>query len=171
MAAQFGIANEKNGWNYSDKIGRIRNDWALNAAIAHGGFGNRPEDSMYHQRNLDEQGRPLTGERSYRLTFPAGQLPPVGAFWSITAYDQKSLDLMENPIHRYSLGDRTPGLRRGSDGSLTIAIQASEPADPGPKANWLPVGPGAFYLILRSCEPDPQMATGEWAAPPVTTVP
>ena len=65
----------------------------------------------------------------------------------------------------------SPGLRRGADGSLTIAIQASEPADPGLKANWLPVGPGPFYLILRSYEPDPRMATGEWPPPPVTTVP
>jgi len=65
----------------------------------------------------------------------------------------------------------SPGLRRRADGSLTIAIQASEPADPGLKANWLPVGPGPFYLILRSYEPDPRMATGEWPPPPVTTVP
>lgn len=170
-AAQFGIANNVNGWNYSDKIGRIRNDWSLNAAIALGGFGNMPDDSVYHQRNLDDRGDPLTGSKTYRMTFAAGQLPPVGAFWSITAYDQNSLDLMENPIRRYSLGDRTPGLQRAADGSLTLAIQATEPTDPALKANWLPIGPGPFYLIMRSYDPDPRIATGQWAPPPVTAAP
>lgn len=168
-AAQFGIANNVNGWNYSDKIGRIRNDWALNAAIALGGFGNMADDSVYHQRNLDNSGEPMTGAKAYRMTFPAGQLPPVGAFWSISAYDQNSMDLMENPIRRYSIGDRTPGLQPAADGSLTIAIQSVEPTDPGLKANWLPVGPGPFYLIMRSYDPDPRIATGQWAPPPVTT--
>ena len=96
-------------------------------------------------------------------------MPPVGAFWSITAYDQKTFDLMENPIRRYSLGDRTPGLQPAADGSLTIAIQATEPKDPALKANWLPVGPGPFYLVMRSYDPDPRIATGEWAPPPVKT--
>lgn len=168
-AAQFGIANEVNGWNYSDKIGRIRNDWALNAAIARGGFGNRTEDSVYHQRNLDDRREQLTGAKAYRVTFPAGQLPPVGAFWSMTAYDQSTFDLMENPIRRYSIGDRTPGLQPAADGSLTIAIQAAEPEDPALRANWLPVGPGPFYLVMRSYDPDPRIATAEWAPPPVKT--
>jgi hypothetical protein len=168
-AAQFGIANQINGWNYSDKIGKIRNDWSLNAAIAKGGFGNRPEDSVYHQRNLDERGEPLDGSKSYRMTFAAGQLPPVSAFWSITAYDQNSFDLIVNPIKRYSLGDRTPGLKFSADGSLTIAIQKTEPTDPFLKANWLPVGSGPFYLIMRSYDPEPRILSGEWAPPPLIT--
>lgn len=170
VAAQFGIAKQSNGWNYSDKIGRIRNDWALNAAIALGGFGNRPEDSVYHQRNLDHQGKQLMGSNAYRMTFLPGELPPVGAFWSVSAYDQNTFDLMENPIRRYSIGDRTQGLQRSADGSLTIAIQATEPEDPVLKANWLPVGTGAFYLILRSYDPDPRIINGAWAPPQVKTV-
>lgn len=166
-AAQFGIANTVNGWNYSDKIGRIRHDWALNAAIARGGYGNLPEDSVYHQRNLDDAGQPLSGARRYTMTFPAGQLPPVGAFWSVTAYDLARMDLIENPIRRYALGDRTAGLQRAADGSLTIAIQADEPADPVLRANWLPVGPGPFYLIMRSYDPAPAIASGQWAPPQV----
>lgn len=166
-AAQFGIAITINGWNYSDKIGRIRNDWALNAAIARGGYGNLAEDSVYHQRNLDASGTPLAGARRYTITFPEGQLPPVKAFWSLTAYDQASFDLMENEISRYSIGDRTPGLRRGSNGSLTIAIQHQPPADPILRANWLPVGTGAFYLNLRTYDPSPEIARGEWGPPEI----
>lgn len=170
QAAQFGIANSVNGWNYSDKIGRIRNDWALNAAIARGGYGNLVEDSVYHQRSLDERGVQLTGQHAYTMTFAAGQLPPVAAFWSITAYDQASFDLIDNPIRRYSLGDRTAGLKPNPDGSLTIAIQRDEPADPVLRANWLPVGDRPFYLIMRSYDPAQEIATGRWAPPPVVRV-
>lgn len=170
QAAQFGIANTVNGWNYSDRIGRIRNDWALNAAIARGGYGNLAEDSVYHQRSLDDAGRPLSGRHAYTMTFAAGRLPPVGRFWSVTAYDQASFDLIENPIRRYSLGDRTAGLTPNPDGSLTVAIQHDPPTDPVLRANWLPVGREAFYLILRSYEPAPEVATGAWAPPPVVRV-
>ncbi|MCC7547265.1 MAG: DUF1254 domain-containing protein [Burkholderiales bacterium] len=170
VAAQFGIANNVNGWNYSDKIGRIRNDWALNAAIARGGYGNLAEDSVYHQRSLDDNGQPLTGEREYTMTFAQGKLPPVGSFWSITAYDQNSFDLIENPIGRYSFGDRTKGVVRNSDGSLTIAIRHDAPKDPILRANWLPVGEGPFYLIIRTYDPAPEIAAGTWAPPPVIRI-
>jgi len=50
-------------------------------------------------------------------------------------YDLPDFYLIANPIDRYSIGDRTPGLRRDSDGSLTIVIQHEQPAD---TSNWLP---------------------------------
>ena len=170
-AAQFSIANTLNGWKYADKIGRLRNDWALNAAIARGGYGNLPEDAVYRQRNLDARGEQLSGARRYTLTFAPGELPPVGAFWSITAYDQSRFDLLENPIRRYSVGDRTSGLRHAPDGSLTLALQADEPAAPVLRANWLPVGAGAFFLVMRCYDPAPAIAQGRWAPPEVMAGP
>ena len=58
----------------------------------------------------------------------------MGAFWSITMYHLRDFYLVANPIGRYSIGDRTPGLRRDADGSLTIVIQHDQPAHvlPGP---------------------------------------
>jgi hypothetical protein len=50
-------------------------------------------------------------------------------------YDLPDFYLVANPIGRYSIGDRTPGLRRDADGSLTIVIQHDQPAD---TSNWLP---------------------------------
>lgn len=79
-AAQFSVANVVNGWNYSLKVGRIGNDWAMAAAIARGGYGNLPEDSVYYQRALDSQNVQLTGQNRYSITFPQGELPPVEAF-------------------------------------------------------------------------------------------
>jgi hypothetical protein len=50
-------------------------------------------------------------------------------------YDLPDFYLVANPIGRYSIGDRTPGLRRDADGSLTSVIQHDQPAD---TSNWLP---------------------------------
>jgi len=164
-AAQFGIANRINGWNYSMVVGRAGIDWALNAAIARGGYGNLPEDSVYYQRTQDSSGDSLTGERSYRMTFPPDSLPPVNAFWSITAYDLETFDLFENEAKRYSLGDRTAGVTPNPDGSLTLAIQSEMPSDPILRKNWLPVNRRPFYLIIRTYDPATQILQGKWAPP------
>ena len=63
-----------------------------------------------------------TARHRYALRFAPGQLPPVKAFWSLTMYGADRF-LVENPIGRYALGDRTAGLRRDADGGLTILLQ------------------------------------------------
>ena len=40
----------------------------------------------------------------------------MDAFWSLTMYDVPDFYLVANPIDRYSIGDRTPGLQAGPDG-------------------------------------------------------
>lgn len=167
VAAQFGMATTRNGWNYSLKVGRTGTDWALGAAIARGGYGNLPEDSVYYQRTLDAQDAVFTGQKNYTITFPAGKLPPVGAFWSLTAYDMATSDLIENFARRYSIGDRTAGLMKNTDGSLTLFLQRDPPADHPARANWLPIGDGPFYLIIRTYDPAPEIIDGTWAPPQV----
>ena len=61
--------------------------------------------------------------------------PEVGAFWSISMYDIEG-NMVTNEIDRYSIGDRTAGLVRHADASLTIAIQPERPTDE--TVNWLP---------------------------------
>ena len=67
---------------------------------------------------VDADGEPLDG--AHATSCGSTQPPPVDAFWSLTMYDVPDFFLVANPIDRYSIGDRTPGLVRGADGSLTI---------------------------------------------------
>jgi hypothetical protein len=39
----------------------------------------------------DSKGKLLDGGKKYELTFPKGQLPPAGAFWSVTVYQDHFL--------------------------------------------------------------------------------
>ncbi|MNN79015.1 hypothetical protein D3C81_1956210 [compost metagenome] len=104
---------------------------------------------MYIIADCDAHGRPLDGNEPHELVFPAGQLPQVGAFWSLTMYDKGDCMLVENPIGRYSLGDRSPSLRYEPDGSLRLHLGAAAPRDAAHHGNWLPAPAGPFYVALR----------------------
>ncbi|RZL05446.1 MAG: DUF1214 domain-containing protein, partial [Rubrivivax sp.] len=91
--------------------------------------------------------------------------PEVDAFWSLTLYRRSDCLLLASPIHRYSVGDRLPGLRTDDDGGLSIRIQAE---DPGPAHNWLPAPAGEdFYLVLRLYQPRPRHLEFRFPYPPL----
>ncbi|ROP66019.1 hypothetical protein EDF55_0465 [Curtobacterium sp. ZW137] len=134
------------------------------AAAALGGlWGNHAYEAAYIMTYVDDHDEQLTGSRTYALRLDP--TPPVGAFWSLTMYSVPDYFLVANPIDRYSVGDRTPGLVRDEDGALTITISHEPPADPN--ANWLPSPAGDFRPILRMYEPDDAVLDGEWTAPPI----
>ena len=139
------------------------------AAAALGGlWGNQAFEAAYIAAYVDQNQEQLTGERSYQLHL--APTPPVGAFWSLTMYDVPNYFLVENPINRYSLGDRTEGLQFEDDGSLVIHISHAEPADPAQRANWLPAPAGAFRPVLRMYEPKPQILDLEYTFPAITRI-
>jgi hypothetical protein len=134
---------------------------ALAARI--GLWGNHAYEAVYCVTYTDEQGRQLNGARSYTLRFE--QPPPVDAFWSLTMYDLPDYFLVDNPINRYSIGDRTPGLRHEPDGSLIITMSRERPAD---DANWLPTPDGDFRPMLRLYQPRAEILHGDYQLPRVT---
>ncbi|MCU1539861.1 MAG: hypothetical protein JWM01_808, partial [Arthrobacter sp.] len=146
-------------------------DFLLRGAVqCLGGIvANDPEEAVYFNTTLDSAGQAFDGTRQYRLRFPPGQLPQVNAFWSLTIYDP-TYNLVDNPLNRYSIGNRTPDLQQGSDGGLTIHIQCGSPGE-DKEANWLP-GPmnGSFMLILRTYLPGPEIVEQKWAPPGVVSV-
>lgn len=143
--------------------------YLLRAGAARGGlWGNHGYEAAYAMVYVDADGRPLDGMGRYELRFATP--PPCSAFWSVTMYDTPDFYLVENPIDRYSIGDRTPGLHPAEDGSLTIVMQRDEPDDPVRRANWLPTPAGAFRPLLRIYEPDDAVFDGSYELPPITSV-
>ena len=111
---------------------------------------------------------PLEGSNSYVIHIDQDQLPPVKAFWSLTAYNKDEF-LIENEINRYALGSQKD-LCYNEDGSLDIFIQAHKP-DPMFRQNWLPTVPqGPFSLTFRLYWPEESVLKGEWLPPSVIPV-
>lgn len=159
-------ARNDNGWLFSTELGTYGTDYALRARTALQGLGaNLAEDSIY-PTTFANAGEPGASIR-YRLRFPAGQLPPVAAFWSLTAYDADSY-LVPNTAGVYAIGHGRPVVPE-PDGSVVIAVQAEEPGPEVPQANWLPIpAAGPFSLSLRLYAPEPAALNGGWHVPALT---
>jgi len=157
-----------NGWlvplGYIGDYGRNYLGRAVVAKFALG--ANTAEETVYPYAVEDSRGRSLNGRHRYRIRFPGGRLPPAGAFWSVTMYGLDGY-LHPNPARRYAIGDRTPGLRRGRDGSLTLFLQRRRPAGAAERANWLPAPGRRFRVIMRIYEPRRSVLTGRWRPPPI----
>jgi hypothetical protein len=148
------IGKDINGWKVGSAFGDrafFHGDWLLRAAAAKAGiYGNDAVEAMYPMTKNLADGEPLDGSKyKYTLTFAAGQLPPVNAFWSVTMYDGTTQLLIKNPINRYLINSpMLPGLKKNRDGSLTLYIQKDSPGA-AKKANWLPAPNGPIYLVMR----------------------
>lgn len=164
---QFG--EEHHHWRIARQgIGKYGEDYLQRSIVWHkGALANVPEESLYPSTFLDAQGNRLHGAHCYTLYFSREQRPVVSQFWSLTMYHFHNALLVQNEIERYSIGDRTAGLRYGEDGSLTIYIQHKMPQDEAKKANWLPAPEGEFYLTLRLYGPCDEAITGQWNPPAI----
>jgi len=170
-----------NGWKIGSLFGDSSfygGDWLKRAAGAKGGiYGNDSDEATYPMTRVDVSGQPLDGSKhNYTLTFPAGQLPPVNAFWSVTMYDGKSQLLIENQINRYLINSpMLPGMTTNPDGSLTIYIQKDSPGK-DKEANWLPAPNDMIYLVMRLYWPKTEepsilpIGKGSWSPPGVVKV-
>ncbi len=157
-----------NGWITMYGCGVPGNGMFLRAAQAWVFLGpiNVPQEAMYWWTNSDGAGQVLDGNRDYIMHFPAGQLPPNDAFWSLTMGDAKNR-FVANPINRYSVSDRS-GLVPNADGSVDIYLQRTAPA--GHESNWLPAPSGNFILWLRVYIPGAAILDRKYAVPPVVEV-
>jgi hypothetical protein len=167
-----------NGWKVGSIFGDQQfyaGDWLKRAAAAQGGiYGNDTVEATYPMTREDADGDTLDGSKhNYTLTFPAGQLPPVNAFWSVTMYDGKTQLLIQNPIDRYLINSpMLPDMTLGEDGSLTLYIQKDSPGK-DKESNWLPAPDGEIYLVMRLYWPKTEapsilpVGEGAWSPPAV----
>ncbi|MBL8556686.1 MAG: DUF1254 domain-containing protein [Phenylobacterium sp.] len=159
------------GWTYpAARLGFYGQDYGFRAAVSLAGLAAlTPAEAMY-MNPVADRGRMFAGAGPYRLHFAADRMPAVNGFWSLTMY-QATPDgqffLVPNAIDRFSIGDRTPGLKKNADGSLDIWIAR---ADPGGErsSNWLPApAEGPFTLSFRAYLPKPDLMDGRYRVPAI----
>ncbi|MFT3805264.1 MAG: DUF1214 domain-containing protein [Burkholderiaceae bacterium] len=165
---------KSNGWLYRTGTGRYKTNYMKRAAVAAFGWpSNLQEDAVYPYIEADSEGRPLTGEHKYTVTFAnKDALPPVNAFWSITMYElDKGWWFTPNPLNKYTVSPRDK-LVANADGSITLYFQHESPGADR-QANWLPAPKGPFLAMLRMYWPkekSPSIFDGSWVMPSVKRV-
>lgn len=162
-----------NGWTYQQPgVGNFGTNDQHRAVVALGGIAaNVEKEAMYFHANFDGRGDRLDSSAHYRWHLPPGGVP-VDGFWSLTMYDAMPdgrYFLVDNPIGRYSIGNRTPGLLREADGSMVILIQRDRPEGPM-AANWLPAPKGPMRMALRAYLPRQELLSRKWRVPPIEKV-
>lgn len=155
-----------NGWNWlGDGVGLFGDDYALRAyaTYAHPGIATK-QDEAFPTALVDAAGQPLDGRHAYVMRFAPKALPPVRAYWTITAYTPSG-ELVPGHVPHYSL-DSHDSLRRNRDGSIDIYLSAKSPGRVR-QSNWLPVPAGPFELVMRLYAPQPKATDGSWLPPKI----
>ncbi len=136
------------------------NDYLLRAVVArHGIFPQTYDEAIYARTNGDG-----TAERVLQL--PSNWQPVDDrGFWSLTMYNENGF-LVSNPINRFSIGDRTPGLVFAADGSLRLYIQCTDPGS-DLSANWLPAPCGPYTVTMRMYLPSESTRAPTFMLPPL----
>jgi hypothetical protein len=157
-------------WSTPSNEAAFGTDYFMRTAVARSGLFAAPsaEVKSFHQ-DFDAGGERLNSAHRYMVSFARGQTPPVNGFWSLSIYDENHF-FVANSIDRFSVGTRNRDLRVAADGSLTIYVQSSMPADPGQRQNWLPAPTGDFSLHVRAYWPKEAVLDGTWTPPRVTKI-
>jgi hypothetical protein len=158
-----------NGWPIEpDDVGDYGTDYIVRAFTAFQGLGaNKREDAIYSSTSEDAAKQKLSSAHAYTITFEHGGLPPVNAFWSVTAYDANGY-LIKNDAGKYAVSS-WQNLTFGADGSLTLLLQSEPPGDASLLPNWLPTPAdgSTFTLTARAYWPKPELLDHTWAWPGV----
>ena len=163
----------RKGWRASPvEVGSFGENDALRASIALWGLAALPaEEAGYYRASRDAEGEVLDGTKAYKFHLPPEGVP-ADAFWSLTMYSEEPdgrFFLVDNPIRRYALSDRSQGLKSEPDGSIVILMQPEPPADDA-VSNWLPTPRGPFAVSLRAYLPRKPIREGKWTPPPIERV-
>jgi len=139
----------------------LKDDYLTRAVAAEKGlYGNSLVEAWYGGYVGD-------GSKLSTVHFSPGRLPPAKFFWSMTLYTLPDRFLYANPLKRYSIGDRTKGLQRDTDGGLTLYLGHESPGA-GKESNWLPTPEGKYSAIGRIYGPSEAAMDGTWKLPPLT---
>jgi hypothetical protein len=110
--------------------------------------------SQYLIANVDADGEPLDGARTYQLRLPKDI--PAARFWSFTVYDNQTRSMLQTPQRYPRAGSQmfpSPAAEAESDGSTVVYFSPSQPDDVG-TGNWIQTDPDrGWFVILRLYSP------------------
>ncbi|WP_035650886.1 DUF1254 domain-containing protein [Flavobacterium sp. ASV13] len=160
------LNNLKEFGNLFGTRAELKNNYLNRAVAAAAGiYGNTKEEAVYTGGSNDKNNQPLTGNNNYILKFSKNELPKAKYFWSITMYNLPKRFLVPNPIKRYSIGNKTKGLKYESNGDLIIYLQSTSPGK-DKESNWLPTPKNEkFMFVTRIYGPEPDVINNVWKMP------
>jgi hypothetical protein len=127
--------------------------------------------SQYLLNSVDENGNPLDGSKTYKVTFPKGI--PAERFWSVTVYNMQTRSIIQTDQKFPRAGSQsfpTPAAQENEDGSFTIYYGPTKP-DSAPEGNWVQTNPDeGWFQILRCYSPGKAFFDKTWQAGKVELV-
>ncbi|WP_426484583.1 DUF1254 domain-containing protein [Flavobacterium sp. 2] len=160
------LNNLKEFGNLFGTRAELKNNYLNRAVAAAAGiYGNTKEEAVYTGGTNDKNNQPLSGDKNYILKFSKNELPKAKYFWSITMYNLPKRFLVPNPIKRYSIGNKTKGLKYEANGDLIIYLQSTSPGK-DKESNWLPTPKNEkFMFVTRIYGPEPDVINNVWKMP------
>jgi len=96
-----------------------------------------PQEEAVYPQVVTADGEQMNAMHDYVIRMTKEELPPAGAFWSLTLYDLGQGFFIPNDSKKYSVGENA-GMVLNEDGGIEIYIAAELP-EGVPEENWLPV--------------------------------
>ena len=137
-------------WSTISNESAFGTDYFTRTAVARSNIlVNSPNETKYFYQDLDVNGPRLNGRIVTLSRSPRADAAAHG-FWSLTLYNEHHF-FAPNAINRYSLGTKNKDLQQNPDGSLTIHVQADEPAR---RTNWPPTTAGEDFSRIWAYWPE-----------------
>jgi hypothetical protein len=110
--------------------------------------------SQYLIANVDPDGEPFDGAKTYRLRLPKDI--PAARFWSLNVYDNQTRSMLQTEQLYPRAGSQTypsPAADTEPDGSTVVYFSPTQPDDIAP-GNWIQTDPDrGWFVILRLYSP------------------
>ena len=100
--------------------------------------------SAYALAVRDAKGNYFDGGKTYKITLSAPI--PAKEFWSFVVYDNQTRSLLETDQKLAGVDSTAQGLKKNSDGSVTVWFSPKAPA--GQESNWVQTWPGKGWNVL-----------------------
>lgn len=115
----------------------------------------------------DADGKWLDGGKTYKLHVPPN--PPAKGFWSVTAYDEGTRQMVITEQGRPDISSRKEDIAKNPDGSIDVYFGPKAPA--GEESNWVQTVPGkGWFAYFRFYGPTEAFFDKSWALPDIERI-